>query len=66
MTIALSYLAGGFIPLFPYIILKDSKDGFYASCVVTIIALVFFGYFKSKGTEQPLVKGTIKVAIMPQ
>ena len=50
MTIAASYLVGGFIPLFPYILLKDSKDGFYASCTVTILALIFFGYFKSKVT----------------
>ncbi len=63
MTIALSYLVGGFIPLFPYIIFKNSKDGFYASCVVTIIALIFFGYFKSRVTGQPLVKGTVKVAM---
>jgi vacuolar iron transporter family protein len=63
LTIALSYLVGGFIPLFPYIIFKNSRDGFYASCVVTILALIFFGYFKSKVTGQPLVKGTIKVAM---
>jgi vacuolar iron transporter family protein len=62
-TIAASYLAGGFIPLFPYIIFKNSKDGFYASCTVTILALICFGYFKSKVTGQPLVKGTIKVAM---
>jgi predicted membrane protein (TIGR00267 family) len=62
-TIALSYLVGGFIPLFPYIMLKDSKDGFYASCTVTILALILFGYFKSRVTGQPLVKGTIKVAM---
>jgi VIT1/CCC1 family predicted Fe2+/Mn2+ transporter len=61
-TIALSYLVGGFIPLFPYIIFKDTRNGFYASCMVTIFALIFFGYFKSKVTGQPLVKGTIKVA----
>ena len=62
-TIALSYLVGGFIPLFPYILLKNSKEGFYASCTVTILALIGFGYFKSKVTGQPLVKGTIKVAM---
>jgi predicted membrane protein (TIGR00267 family) len=63
LTIALSYLVGGFIPLFPYIVFKDTKQGFYASCAVTILALIFFGYFKSKVTGQPLVKGTIKVAM---
>ena len=63
MTIALSYLVGGFIPLFPYIIFHNSKDGFYASCGITILALICFGYFKSKVTGQPLIKGTIKVAM---
>jgi len=62
-TIAMSYLVGGFIPLFPYILFKSSKDGFYASCVVTTLALIVFGYFKSRVTGQPLVQGTIKVAM---
>ena len=61
-TIALSYLVGGFIPLFPYILFTDNKTGFNASCMVTILALIVFGYFKSKMTGQPLLKGTIKVA----
>lgn len=62
-TIALSYLVGGFIPLFPYIIFKDSKPGFYVSCIVTILALILFGYFKSRMTGQPVIKGTIKIAL---
>jgi VIT1/CCC1 family predicted Fe2+/Mn2+ transporter len=62
-TIALSYMVGGFIPLFPYIIIQDSKTGLYVSCIVTIIALIIFGYSKSKVTGQPIVKGTIKVAV---
>ena len=62
-TIAISYLVGGFIPLFPYIIVSDSKTGFKISCIVTIMALIVFGYFKSKMTGQPLLKGTIKVAV---
>jgi vacuolar iron transporter family protein len=61
-TIALSYLAGGFIPLFPYIVTRDSKTGFDISCIVTILALIIFGYIKSKVTGQPLIKGTIKIA----
>jgi VIT1/CCC1 family predicted Fe2+/Mn2+ transporter len=61
-TIAVSYLVGGFIPLFPYIILNNSKTGLYVSCTVTIIALIVFGYLKSKFTAQPILKGTVKVA----
>jgi vacuolar iron transporter family protein len=62
-TIALSYLVGGFIPLFPYIIITDSKTAFYISCTATVIALIIFGYLKSKVTGQPLLKGTIKVTV---
>jgi predicted membrane protein (TIGR00267 family) len=62
ITIALSYLAGGLIPLFPYIITNNNNEGFYLSCIVTILALIIFGYFKSKVTGQPLIVGTIKVA----
>jgi len=62
-TIALSYLVGGFIPLFPYIVLNSNKSGFFVSCIVTIMALIAFGFFKSKMTGQPLLKGTLKVAI---
>jgi vacuolar iron transporter family protein len=62
-TIALAYLVGGFIPLFPYIIYSSSKTGFYVSCFVTVLALIVFGYFKSSVTGQPVVKGTFKVAL---
>jgi len=62
-TIAVSYLVGGFIPLFPYIITSNSTTGFYVSCIVTILALIIFGFFKSKMTGRPLLKGTLKVAI---
>ena len=62
-TISIAYLTGGFIPLFPYILFQDSSTGFNMSCFVTIFALLVFGFFKSKMTGQPLVKGTLKVAI---
>lgn len=62
ITIALAYLAGGFIPLFPYLVTSNNQHGFYWSCAITILALLIFGYFKSKVTGQPLLKGTLKVA----
>ena len=62
-TIALSYLIGGFIPLSPYIIFDNIQTGFYVSCTVTVMALIIFGYLKSKVTGQPVIKGTFKVAL---
>lgn len=62
LTIAFSYLAGGFIPLFPYLVTSNNQQGFYFSCIITVVALIIFGYFKSKVTGQPLIKGTLKVA----
>ena len=62
-TIAISYLVGGLIPLLPYIIFHDSDKGFLFSCIFTNSALVVFGFFKSKMTGQPLIKGTLKVTM---
>ncbi|MVT11034.1 VIT1/CCC1 transporter family protein [Chitinophaga tropicalis] len=63
ITIAVAYLLGGFIPLFPYLVSSNNHQGFYFSCAITIIALMIFGYFKSKVTGQPLLKGTLKVTL---
>ena len=62
-TIAISYLVGGFIPLFPYIIFSSNSAGFDVSCIATILALIIFGYYKSKMTGQLLITGTLKVAV---
>lgn len=62
-TIAGSYLVGGFIPLCPYIFAPDSKTGLLFSCIITLAALIVFGYLKSKVTRQPLLAGTLKVAL---
>lgn len=62
LTIGLSYLVGGLIPLLPYVFTNTISAGFEYSCIFTILSLIVFGYFKSKFTGQPLIKGTIKVA----
>jgi len=49
-TIAASYVAGGLIPLSPYIVLTNSYRGLIVSAVVTLIALAVFGYIKGKYT----------------
>jgi vacuolar iron transporter family protein len=49
-TIALSYIAGGFIPLSPYMIVAQPRLGFLISVIVTITALGVFGLIKGKFT----------------
>lgn len=49
-TIAASYVAGGLIPLSPYILLTNSYRGLIVSAIVTLVALGVFGYIKGKYT----------------
>ena len=64
MTIGLSYIVGGIIPLSPYFFIHDSRQALYYSCVITSICLFVFGYFKSKVTGQPPLSGAFKVLII--
>ncbi|MBW4888880.1 VIT1/CCC1 transporter family protein [Mucilaginibacter sp. HMF5004] len=64
ITIGVSYIVGGIIPLSPYFFIKNSEEALYYSCGVTLICLFVFGFFKSKVTGQPPVWGAIKVVII--
>src|SRR4029077_16655589 len=46
LTIAVSYIVGGLIPLGPYILLSNVKTGLWCSVAVTLLALGVFGYIK--------------------
>jgi VIT1/CCC1 family predicted Fe2+/Mn2+ transporter len=48
ITIALSYLVAGLIPLAPYIFIKNSSEALIVSAIVTLIALAIFGFVKAK------------------
>src|SRR5438034_4493089 len=49
-TIAGSYVAGGFIPLSPYMVLGNATTGLAVSAAVTLAALAVFGYMKGSFT----------------
>lgn len=61
ITIGVSYIIGGIIPLSPYFFEKNSITALYYSCLITMVCLFVFGYFKSKVTGQPAFAGAIKV-----
>lgn len=48
ITIALAYLLSGFIPLSPYIFLQTPRIALIISIIVTLLALLIFGYTKAK------------------
>jgi VIT1/CCC1 family predicted Fe2+/Mn2+ transporter len=50
VTIAASYIAGGLIPLAPYILLHELGMALAVSVAVTLVALFVFGYVKGKLT----------------
>lgn len=63
-TIGLSYIVGGLIPLSGYFFTKTPYQGLIISSILTVICLFLFGYFKSKVTGQPLLKGALKVTFI--
>jgi VIT1/CCC1 family predicted Fe2+/Mn2+ transporter len=48
LTIALSYIVGGFVPLSPYIFIHTAQSALILSVIMTIIALGIFGYVKGR------------------
>jgi VIT1/CCC1 family predicted Fe2+/Mn2+ transporter len=55
LTIALSYVAGGLVPLAPYFFLRSVHNALVGSVVVTLLALLVFGYVKGRfTTARPL------------
>jgi VIT1/CCC1 family predicted Fe2+/Mn2+ transporter len=48
LTIAGAYIAGGLIPLSPYMVLASVPSGLTVSVFVTLFALLLFGYIKGR------------------
>lgn len=55
LTIALSYVAGGLVPLTPYFLLRSVHMALIGSVMVTLLALFLFGFIKGRfATNRPL------------
>jgi len=64
LTIALSYIVGGMIPLSPYFFVAQARDGLVISIVMTMVALLIFGFIKGKFTgAKPLISAIQTVVI---
>jgi len=64
LTIALSYIVGGLIPLSPYMLLSSLKSALWVSVSVTLLALFLFGFFKGRFTGiSPLRSGAQTILV---
>lgn len=63
-NIGISYIAGGSIPLIPYLLTDSPHQGFIWSVLFTTIALIVFGYIKSRLTGQHPMSGSLKTVIV--
>ncbi len=64
LNIGSSYIAGGLVPLIPYFFANTPRGGLMVSAIITLVCLFIFGYFKSKITGQPPIKGALRVALI--
>ena len=60
ITIGLSYIAGGVVPLAPYALGLDLNTALAASVVVTLAALAVFGAFRAHFTGVPVIRGSLQ------
>jgi vacuolar iron transporter family protein len=63
LTIALSYIVGGMIPLAPYMIVPDVTKSLWYSVGITLLALAVFGFVKSRFTGIDPVKGALQTVV---
>ncbi len=64
LTIAGAYIAGGLIPLVPYIMLPMARTALLLSVVVTLGALTVFGYIKGRFTGTAPVRSALKTVLI--
>jgi VIT1/CCC1 family predicted Fe2+/Mn2+ transporter len=64
MTIAGSYVAGGLLPLAPYMALHDAREALLVSVGVTLVALLVFGYVKGRFTGTTPVRSALQTALV--
>ncbi|MCY9659645.1 VIT1/CCC1 transporter family protein [Paenibacillus chondroitinus] len=64
LTIGLSYIVGGIIPLSPYIFIQNPQSALIVSCFVTLIALFLFGFIKGKFTGSKPIKSAWQTTLV--
>jgi VIT1/CCC1 family predicted Fe2+/Mn2+ transporter len=64
LTIALSYVVGGIIPLSAYLAIADAHSALKVSIAVTLLALLGFGAVKGRFTGAPMLRSGLQTALI--
>jgi len=64
LTIAGSYIVGGFIPLSPYIFIPQASVALIWSVIMTLIALLAFGYIKGRFTGTKPIQSALQTMLI--
>ena len=64
LTIAGSYIAGGMIPLAPYFFLRSIHSALIVSVIVTLLALLIFGYIKGRFTVKKPIRSALQTVVV--
>ncbi len=64
LVIGGAYIAGGLVPLLPYMILGSVGSALLLSCAMTLIALAVFGYVKGRYTGAKRWKSALQTTII--
>jgi VIT1/CCC1 family predicted Fe2+/Mn2+ transporter len=63
-TIAGAYIAGGLVPLAPYMLVKTPHAALGFSVAVTLVALLIFGYIKGRFTGTRPMRSGLQTALI--
>ena len=64
LTIGLSYIGGGLIPLAPYMLIPNAGSALLFSVIFTLVALLIFGYVKGRFTGEQPIRSALQTALI--
>ena len=64
LTIGISYIIGGLIPLAPYIFIHTTDSALGFSVIFTLLALLVFGYVKGRFTGGHPIRSALQTALI--
>ena len=64
LTIGLSYIIGGLVPLTPYMLISNAGSALLFSVIFTLLALLIFGYVKGRFTGGRPIRSALQTALI--